>query len=50
VLNEAGYSLMSGGRTADARAVFEANLALYPADETAVRMLARMGVTSAVER
>ena len=40
VLNEAGYSLLSSGRVADAVAVFEANVALYPADANAYDSLA----------
>jgi CubicO group peptidase (beta-lactamase class C family) len=40
VLNQAGYSLLSGGRTADALAVFEANRDLYPADANVYDSLA----------
>jgi CubicO group peptidase (beta-lactamase class C family) len=40
VLNDAGYSLLSSGRTADAIAVFEANVALHPADANAYDSLA----------
>ncbi|MEO5820677.1 MAG: serine hydrolase, partial [Vicinamibacteraceae bacterium] len=40
VLNEAGYSLLSGRRTAEAVAVFEANRDLYPADANAYDSLA----------
>jgi CubicO group peptidase (beta-lactamase class C family) len=40
VLNEAGYSLLSAGRTADAVTVFEANVALYPRDANAYDSLA----------
>ena len=40
VLNEAGYGLLSAGRTADAMAVFEANVALYPMDANAYDSLA----------
>ena len=40
VLNEAGYSLLSGGRTADAVAVFAANVALHPMDANAYDSLA----------
>ena len=40
VLNEAGYGLLSGGRTADAIRVFEANVALYPTDANAYDSLA----------
>ena len=35
VLNEAGYSLLRSGRTADAVRLFEANVALYPDDANA---------------
>jgi hypothetical protein len=40
VLNAAGYSLLAGGRIADALAVFEANVALHPADANAYVSLA----------
>ena len=40
VLNEAGYSLLWSGRTADAVTVFEANVALYPTDANAYDSLA----------
>jgi CubicO group peptidase (beta-lactamase class C family) len=40
VLNAAGYSLLSGGRTADAVTVFEANVRLFPADANAYDSLA----------
>ncbi len=40
VLNAAGYSLLAGGRIADALAVFEANVALHPADANAYDSLA----------
>jgi CubicO group peptidase (beta-lactamase class C family) len=40
VLNQAGYSLLSAGRTADALAVFEANRDLYPADANVYDSLA----------
>jgi CubicO group peptidase (beta-lactamase class C family) len=39
-LNQAGYGLLRGGRTADALAVFEANVALYPTDANAYDSLA----------
>jgi CubicO group peptidase (beta-lactamase class C family) len=40
VLNEAGYGLLSSGRTADAVTVFETNVALHPADANAYDSLA----------
>jgi tetratricopeptide (TPR) repeat protein len=40
VLNQAGYSLLSAGRTADALVVFEANRDLYPADANVYDSLA----------
>jgi CubicO group peptidase (beta-lactamase class C family) len=40
VLNEAGYGLLTGGRTADAVKVFEANVAIHPTDANAYDSLA----------